>query len=337
MTEKTTPQGFFVQDPFTEEVEGPLSSTELKLWYAKGGVEEWGVSRSPKGPWTLSNKVKGLATANSTPSPTLIKTVSQRVPDGGGSQTPRASQGKTTAAKTTAVDNDADSFGKLMGEVFFAIATRLRGSGVRGSSTKFLLGGAAVALLGVAVIGFVAESVLGASVPAMLRQNSGESGGDYRNRIAKDVFAGTWESQTDNNDIVMPDGSRGGILQERIVLTFQPSQGQHGMLQTMSVNAKGDMAFNGLCYNWEVTTVKAGFFGSPVARFYYYPTECPNAPEYGSNAYKIMRIRIDSELAMERPVYEFVIKDKDTLVQKNASPFRGPHISTGDKVWRRVK
>ena len=60
MTEKAQPQGYFVQDPFTDEVKGPLSVVDLKRWFAKGGVEGWGVSKSPNGPWTLAAQVKGL-------------------------------------------------------------------------------------------------------------------------------------------------------------------------------------------------------------------------------------------------------------------------------------
>ena len=60
MTEKAQQQAFFVQDPFTEEVKGPLSVSELKQWFAKGGVEGWSVSKSPNGPWTLASQVKGL-------------------------------------------------------------------------------------------------------------------------------------------------------------------------------------------------------------------------------------------------------------------------------------
>ena len=61
MTDKPKQASFFIQDPFTEELQGPMSVQDLKQWYAKGAVEGWGVSKSPNGPWTLANKVKGLA------------------------------------------------------------------------------------------------------------------------------------------------------------------------------------------------------------------------------------------------------------------------------------
>lgn len=60
MTEKPTQQEFFVQDPFTEEVKGPLSASDLKQWFSKGGFDAWGVSKSPNGPWTIASQVKGL-------------------------------------------------------------------------------------------------------------------------------------------------------------------------------------------------------------------------------------------------------------------------------------
>jgi hypothetical protein len=66
VTEKAQQQVFFVQDPFTEEVKGPLSVAELKKWFAKGGVEGWSVSKSPNGPWTLAAQVKGLTPAKAT-------------------------------------------------------------------------------------------------------------------------------------------------------------------------------------------------------------------------------------------------------------------------------
>ncbi len=63
MSEKPKQASFFIQDPFTEEVQGPLSVQELKEWFSKGAVEGWGVSKSPNGPWTPATQVKGLAPA----------------------------------------------------------------------------------------------------------------------------------------------------------------------------------------------------------------------------------------------------------------------------------
>ena len=51
MTDKPKQASFFIQDPFTEELQGPMSVQDLKQWYAKGAVEGWGVSKSPNGPW----------------------------------------------------------------------------------------------------------------------------------------------------------------------------------------------------------------------------------------------------------------------------------------------
>jgi hypothetical protein len=67
MSDKTKQASFFIQDPFTEEVQGPMSVQDLKQWYAKGAVEGWGVSKSPNGPWTPAAEVKGLATPKATP------------------------------------------------------------------------------------------------------------------------------------------------------------------------------------------------------------------------------------------------------------------------------
>jgi len=61
VSEKSKQRSFFIQDPFTEEVQGPLDTQQLKRWYATGGLGEWGVSQSPNGPWTPAADVKGLA------------------------------------------------------------------------------------------------------------------------------------------------------------------------------------------------------------------------------------------------------------------------------------
>lgn len=61
MSEKPQQLGFFIQDPFTEEVRGPFNVPQVKEWYASGGVEDWGVSKSATGPWTPASSVKGLA------------------------------------------------------------------------------------------------------------------------------------------------------------------------------------------------------------------------------------------------------------------------------------
>ena len=41
MSEKPTPQMFYVQDPFTEEVQGPLSASDLKQRFS-GGARRMG-------------------------------------------------------------------------------------------------------------------------------------------------------------------------------------------------------------------------------------------------------------------------------------------------------
>ena len=60
MSEKPKPQVFYVQDPFTEEVHGPLSASDLKQRFFGGLLDGWGVSKSTTGPWTPASQVKGL-------------------------------------------------------------------------------------------------------------------------------------------------------------------------------------------------------------------------------------------------------------------------------------
>jgi hypothetical protein len=333
MADKPKQAEFFIQDPFTEQVKGPLSVQQLKQWFAKGGVEEWGVSKSPNGPWTPARTVKGIAPPPSPPAKPAAPPPSAGV-------APRTSVASSSSPSRN--EESSDSWGALIGDVFAAVMAKRSDSEGQGASRKLLLGGTAlggVALALMALVGIVyaASSGLGSSLPSELRQNSSEADGAYRNRIAKDVFAGAWESETDNNDIVMPDGSKGGIQKERMLFSFQPSQTSHGMLQTMYTDDSGRLTDGTVCYTWEIINVASGFFGGTTARFRYYPTECPNAPEYGTPSYELMRMRLQSEQAKDRPLFDFVLKDKDTLIQKNASPLGGPHISFGDQVWRRVR
>jgi len=44
MTGTPAPKTFFVKDPFTEEVQGPMDVKALRQWFEQGGVEDWGVS-----------------------------------------------------------------------------------------------------------------------------------------------------------------------------------------------------------------------------------------------------------------------------------------------------
>lgn len=339
MAENPDQQTFFIQDPFTEEVEGPLTPQQLKQWFAQGSVEDWGVSKSPDGPWTSAAQVKGLAAAASPPPRPPPLPAAAGGPSAGGGAKMAAAQTNGTGTRKASHEEDSGSISKIVRDVFSPITNRLVENKGEWPVWKLLLVGAVlglVGLVGIAGVGVLAASVLGASGPSEARQRAGEVDGVYRNRLAKEIFAGTWETEADHNDTVFPDGSRGGIDKQRMVLAFLPSEGSHGPMQTMSSNGERELAAKG-CYTWEVLQVKKRFLGGPVARFRYYPTECPDAPAHGTPSYELMQMRLESSQSMKRPVYEFVIKDKDTLVQKDATPFEGPHVSFGDQIWRRVR
>lgn len=51
---------FFLKDPLTDEVSGPVDVSHIRQLYAKGGYELWELSKSNDGPWTPLNRVKGL-------------------------------------------------------------------------------------------------------------------------------------------------------------------------------------------------------------------------------------------------------------------------------------
>jgi len=51
MSDQLSPKMFYVQNPVTKEVRGPGSASDLKQWFSKGGRDDWGVAKSPNGPW----------------------------------------------------------------------------------------------------------------------------------------------------------------------------------------------------------------------------------------------------------------------------------------------
>jgi hypothetical protein len=233
-------------------------------------------------------------------------------------------------------------------DVFVAVAAQLRGTDGQRAAGKVLRVGAAAGLLGLAGIvgvGFLADllpdSGRGASGLSELRQKSGEADGVYRNRIANEVLVGVWRAEQNNRaPMVMPDGSSFKLHEEQLVFKAQPTQTQHGFFYTLA-----DYDGGGIkpperleqVYGWEITSLETPFFGNPVARVRYRPTEGPDFPEYGAWGYELADIRLKEARSINRPVLEFVLKDKDTLIQKNAAGFVPPFISFGDKVWHRVR
>ena len=52
---------FFLKDPFTDDVTGPVTDSQLKQLASAGTISEsWEISRSQDGPWLNVGKVKGL-------------------------------------------------------------------------------------------------------------------------------------------------------------------------------------------------------------------------------------------------------------------------------------
>lgn len=56
---------FFLKDPLTDEVSGPVDVAHIRQLYTKGGYELWEMSKSNAGPWTPLNRVKGLVPVGS--------------------------------------------------------------------------------------------------------------------------------------------------------------------------------------------------------------------------------------------------------------------------------
>lgn len=130
MSDKPKQATFFVQDPFTEDVQGPLTVPELKQWFAQGSVGEWGVSKSPEGPWTPASQVKGLATAKppinppvSTATPSPQQAVEQTAPSPAPAPTTTESASAFRTSALFALDWAKQHFPKsLIGRVLITIA-----------------------------------------------------------------------------------------------------------------------------------------------------------------------------------------------------------------------
>ena len=76
MSDKPKSQMFYVQDPFTEDVRGPLSASDLRQWFSTGGLDDWGVAKSPTGPWTPASQVKGLSAPTAPAALSAVTTMS---------------------------------------------------------------------------------------------------------------------------------------------------------------------------------------------------------------------------------------------------------------------
>jgi hypothetical protein len=343
------PSGFFIQDPFTEEVKGPLTAQQLRNWFAQGQVGNWGVSKSPDGPWTPAAKVKGLG--DSIPPPPRPAPASGHLGESRGVVKTAQSQNSGLGRRTPEYEGDPDSWGGLVRDVFSAIATKWREGKPKERSVglgKLVRGVVILGLLGVGVflgIGLFAGSGAGVGVSGAseLGQKPGEADGVYRNRIANEVLVGVWRAEKDNSKpVVMPDGSSLALHEEQLVLKPQPSQTEHGFFYDLADYDGGGIkppTSLVVVYGWELVSIKSSFFGGLVARVQYRPTEGPDFPEYqpGWPTYDLAALRLKQARSVDRPVLEFVLKDKDTLIQKNAAGFEPPFISFGDKVWHRVR
>jgi hypothetical protein len=118
---------FFIRDPETAEVKGPLTVQQLRQWYSRGVFQVWGVSKSPKGPWILASHVKGLtvATPRSCPLPPgRANTFDSHL---GGSEDVAESPSKVVRGEkhSAAREADLDSMGRLVYDVFFAIRAKM--------------------------------------------------------------------------------------------------------------------------------------------------------------------------------------------------------------------
>jgi hypothetical protein len=120
---------FFIQDPYTEEVKGPLTAQQLKQWFAQGSFQEWGVSKSSEGPWTPAAQVKGLAPAKKAETAHANTAIAQQPPAAtvasppakshGGNQSPASSKAKVSAALDWAKQHYPKS---LVGRVLVTVA-----------------------------------------------------------------------------------------------------------------------------------------------------------------------------------------------------------------------
>lgn len=125
MGETSKPPTFFIQNPLTKKIEGPLTVQQLKQWYSRGSVGGWRVAKTPNGPWTTAAQVKGLADTvpgaaqlPQVPANTYMPSFNGDV----GKPSPKTFQAESRYPSHEA---DPDSLGRLFRDIFVAIKKRL--------------------------------------------------------------------------------------------------------------------------------------------------------------------------------------------------------------------
>ena len=370
MPQDSSAPSFFMKDPFTEEVQGPLTVEQLRRWYAQGGFEDWLISKSSDGPWKQASKIKGLNFELSKPTDINhihnkrgSKPVSGKSPSPPTVNSEPSSQSKThkkislgavgigLLMLVVGVSLDNQVLGGLgfwtmvLGAVFWQYGDKIlqkfgasekfstglnQLSPATGQFSKLMSGGAAVGLIiAVAVVLILWKTFSGPAVPSVAQKKSGEDINVYTNRMAKEVFAGTWEASWDNSDIVARDGSRGGTEKARITLIFNPTSSHYGTVKLEE--SHGEQPFTEAARNAE-----------PV-----WTLNCSIWPKVGCTG----SIRLYSTSSDEntyglfgKPEIEFVLKSATEMLQTNGSSYgdflqsNGPPnpLMMTEVLWKKV-
>jgi hypothetical protein len=74
---------FFLKDPFTDSVTGPVEASALKQLAAEGAIDtSWGISRAIHGPWQSVGTVKGLVVKSDRAKKDTAEVLTQQEPGG---------------------------------------------------------------------------------------------------------------------------------------------------------------------------------------------------------------------------------------------------------------
>jgi len=125
MGETPKPPTFFIQDPLTQKVEGPLTVQQLKQWYSGGSVGLWGVAKTPNGPWTPAAQVKGLARPAAGSVRLLQASANVHMPNFSGGADNSPPRNFQAESRLSSPEVDPDSLGRLFCDIFFAIKAKM--------------------------------------------------------------------------------------------------------------------------------------------------------------------------------------------------------------------
>lgn len=158
--------------------------------------------------------------------------------------------------------------------------------------------------------------------PEIAKLKDGEEFLVWNNRIAKDVFSGTWEATYDMTDLVAPDGSNSGVQRTRITLTHKPSKVDQGPSTIEKSNNGGPFEPILVRTHWSFFAMSSPSRGVTGDIKFFADGNRPIDKLFGS------------------PSVEFILKSETEFVQKNGSSVGSLAADDGfteEIVWKKVR